>query len=652
MVSAIGNHDYDTVSSSCTGAPTSRVATNFLANFGPSVLSGKSYYGGYYSTGDTTEAVNQWVKFTVGTQQYGLIGLEFCPRNEAMTWAMGVMSANPTTEFIVVTHSYLNDLGVLSPASYSGGGCGLYWSTDYNDSPAMWSTLQDAPNLFMILNGHYYNANTNSINGASLVQIGSQGNSVDAMFIDDQNENPNTGTLRLITVYPSLGYLSTQTIATSPSATRTDPSNQFTMPIYGASISGSSSAGATQGSSVIHATQIVQSDGLVQGVSVIATGTGAFGALDSAAQGAGAQSSSVLNRDGTFSLTTNYGESGVSGTAYTGENYVTGYSNSGTGSGTGSAPSIIGRAANGTQAYPAVIHNGQPIFVLGGRPWDGTTASFNGAEPSPASIMAVANGDTSTSNHGAYWNFLTTPGGSTTRYSSVNLFTYDLEVGPTTLPFNTSMSSSDVAVNAPNIAEFYYNVTGSPTNETIWRTVEGNRTAGNCVSGHSCWQLEAMNDAATTEQAAIEVTRNLNTITGIYLDGPVAAPSVTLNGNKFSNSPEIPWTAQYLWTVPLTAANRNVGASITPRYAITFTDIDIAFNTLATCSTPQQVQLYDETSASAVGPTATLASGSGIQHYAFSYAATPAHTYVLETAVAATCTTDPIVNITLQYQMQ
>jgi hypothetical protein len=48
----------------------------------------------------------------------------------------------------------------------------------------------------------------------------------------------------------------------------------------------------------------------------------------------------------------------------------------------------------------------------------------------------------------------------------------------------------------------------------------------------------------------------------------------------------------------------------------------------------------------------TLASGSGIQHYAFSYAATPAHTYVLETAVAATCTTDPIVNITLQYQMQ
>lgn len=104
--------------------------------------------------------------FSIGDMPFAVLVLEFAPRNEALEWADEVISSNPTVNFIVLTHAFLNNEGKLfdssdplcdneySPKSYHMGG-------DYiNDSKEIFSKIiANNKNVKMVLCGHSVSKN-------------------------------------------------------------------------------------------------------------------------------------------------------------------------------------------------------------------------------------------------------------------------------------------------------------------------------------------------------------------------------------------------------------------------------------------------------------------------------------------------------------
>lgn len=114
--SAQGNHDTDAGE---TNGDASRVFTIFDAQLGSARLSGKSWYGGSW----TGSAANQYFKFLEPTtgRRFLVMFLEFWPRAGALTWAGGIIAANPTWEVIVLTHGYMRTDGTLATAGSTYG---------------------------------------------------------------------------------------------------------------------------------------------------------------------------------------------------------------------------------------------------------------------------------------------------------------------------------------------------------------------------------------------------------------------------------------------------------------------------------------------------------------------------------------------------
>jgi len=243
-VSSAGNHDYDMKDpSECDNyvlwgsMPYYRLSTNFLANLGPSVLGSYSWYGGSFESADSSTSANQWIKFTVGGQKYAILALEFCPRPEALLWARNVIKANADTEFIVDTHQFLDQTGVpIIGGCYTNPHLGV-------DGQHIWmSGLQSLPNVFLVLSGHLNPAS--GVSGSRNALTGSQQNSVAAVFTNYQYENQQSGTLQLAAVHPAAGYLALRAYSTSMKSFRTDASNAFLVPLFGASIEESSEIGS------------------------------------------------------------------------------------------------------------------------------------------------------------------------------------------------------------------------------------------------------------------------------------------------------------------------------------------------------------------------------------------------------------------------
>ena len=102
VVPLLGNHDYDS------DAYPTRNTTVFNTYFGPTYFSGLSYYIGSYPalTND-----NYYIRFTNGATTWIVLALECVPQTVTMTWAQGIIEANPTAIIILATHYFLDTLG-------------------------------------------------------------------------------------------------------------------------------------------------------------------------------------------------------------------------------------------------------------------------------------------------------------------------------------------------------------------------------------------------------------------------------------------------------------------------------------------------------------------------------------------------------------
>ena len=267
-VSTIGNHDYcgaGTLSGQSCGVSSQPVGTrldsDFISNI-ESVTATKSYFKSAWST----DASNHWVGFTVGGHNYGVIALEFCPRPAAVTWAAGIMAANPTTEFILDTHAWLTSpAGIMGTSSTSGcstaSNDGTGQADSVSNSPATaWATLQSSPNLFAIVNGHY----TSSPYSANYAATGTNGNTVAMMYIDYQGDSSGNQVMRILNISETNHLISAYTFTPYDDSSHvpvsyTDAANQFTMGYNPQAFGGGSSSNAgMSGSAVMSGNAVIQ----------------------------------------------------------------------------------------------------------------------------------------------------------------------------------------------------------------------------------------------------------------------------------------------------------------------------------------------------------------------------------------------------------
>jgi hypothetical protein len=236
-VATVGNHDY-CGDGAASGQPCGtsnqdtslRIDADFISNI-ESVTATKSYFGSAWST----DAANHWVHFTVSGHNYGVIALEFCPRPAAVTWAAGVMAANPTTEFMIDTHAWIQpSTGLMGTVSTSGcsssGNDGTGQADSVSNSPATaWTTLKASTNLFLVVNGHYYSSPT-----ANYAATGTNGNTVAMIDTDYQFVSSGNNVMRILNISETNHLISAYTYTpydwgSHVPVSYTDAANQFTM---------------------------------------------------------------------------------------------------------------------------------------------------------------------------------------------------------------------------------------------------------------------------------------------------------------------------------------------------------------------------------------------------------------------------------------
>lgn len=106
-----------------------------------------------------------YVRFIkVGEREYGVLDLEFAPRNEAIEWANKVVAEYPATDFLILTHVFTNKFGqihdytddtVYHPGSQKDY---LMGGNDYiNDSMEIFNKLiNNNKNIVMVICGHTF----------------------------------------------------------------------------------------------------------------------------------------------------------------------------------------------------------------------------------------------------------------------------------------------------------------------------------------------------------------------------------------------------------------------------------------------------------------------------------------------------------------
>jgi Carboxypeptidase regulatory-like domain/Calcineurin-like phosphoesterase len=231
---AIGNHDYANAKPAARGAG----VQNFNAMFGPARYANASWYRGSYPQGSNE---NFYGVVNIGGRDYLILVLEFDPRDAALAWADGILSANPDKEAIIVTHSFtFTDNTRLSRCdANSATSFGIGQDNDGED--VWWKLVRKYANVRMVLSGHV----TTGDGTGHRVDLGANGNLVNQMLSDYQSGAlGGGGYLRLLRISPSLNAIKVSTYSPYTNSFLADDHNQFTVPYLAP---GSSAPGTISG---------------------------------------------------------------------------------------------------------------------------------------------------------------------------------------------------------------------------------------------------------------------------------------------------------------------------------------------------------------------------------------------------------------------
>ena len=136
--------------------------------------------GGFYAP---DKAETFYKKLEVGNDKWLIVGLDFGPTDDELTWIGSIIEANPDYKVIITTHAYLSSNGELLDINEAG--CATSDSNagvGANNADGIWEKLgKKYANISMIISGHI---------GADYVvkstQVGDNGNTVTQLLVDFQ----------------------------------------------------------------------------------------------------------------------------------------------------------------------------------------------------------------------------------------------------------------------------------------------------------------------------------------------------------------------------------------------------------------------------------------------------------------------------------
>jgi uncharacterized repeat protein (TIGR02543 family) len=167
--------------------------------FGVSRFSGKSWYKGHFGS----DNFNSYSFFSASGMDFILINLQYSPTSDQVTWADGLLKANPDRRGIVVQHDILN-------------------TNDSWNNQSSYNGLKDNPNLFMMLCGHMHSSG----DGAAYVAgTGDDGHTIHVVQADYQDMTNGNGYLRLYRFSPAddMIYMTTYSPYNSVGSITTSP---------------------------------------------------------------------------------------------------------------------------------------------------------------------------------------------------------------------------------------------------------------------------------------------------------------------------------------------------------------------------------------------------------------------------------------------
>jgi DNA repair exonuclease SbcCD nuclease subunit len=147
-----GNHDYDDVNE------TYYNHTNFNNYFPVSRFNNHGWFGGNYPENSNR---NNYGFFKGDEEDFLVLGMEFCPRNDVLNWADNIISNNEDKQTILFTHMYMSpDNTRVSATSYANctrfPGC---QDGKCNSGEEIWNKLASKhENIPLILSGHMHSS--------------------------------------------------------------------------------------------------------------------------------------------------------------------------------------------------------------------------------------------------------------------------------------------------------------------------------------------------------------------------------------------------------------------------------------------------------------------------------------------------------------
>jgi len=194
----MGNHDDDNIAL-------------YNQYYGVSRFSGRSYYGGHYSTAND----HNYMLVSGAGLDFVVVSLSYAPSSAVLTWAKGVLDANPSRVGIVVSHSILNE-----------GGTQTTWTAE---GQTIYDALKGTPNLRLMACGHMSNF---SGEGRRTDTYG--GYTIHSMLADYQDRGDGGGgRLRILQFVPAENKVRVRTYSpyTNVWEADADSSSQFTLDV-------------------------------------------------------------------------------------------------------------------------------------------------------------------------------------------------------------------------------------------------------------------------------------------------------------------------------------------------------------------------------------------------------------------------------------
>lgn len=192
----VGNHDYD--------AGIIYDSDQFNANYPTTRYTGAGWWtGGFYEAGKTD---NLWATLAIGGTTYLFLVLEYQPRVATLTWANGILAANPGAVVIVCTHEAI-------------GTSGSWFAAE----KGLWDVIRQQPNVVMVAAGHWPGEGSrwDTANDCHVIH---------SWLADYQElENGGNGYLRILKVRPTTRQMTMQTYSPSLDAYMEDADSQWSM---------------------------------------------------------------------------------------------------------------------------------------------------------------------------------------------------------------------------------------------------------------------------------------------------------------------------------------------------------------------------------------------------------------------------------------